>query len=194
METHTFRVKTGLSFTTNADLLVSRDEVRLENKVLSADQIEWITFEIVKMYNTFVPTGTHSEFKIGGRDTILKFRASDLFSGKKQTEAFREAADLILALHGPKIVARIVGNLAQGGTHQIGRVRFTREGAVLSKEVFGFFEGQAKIIAYSSLHAEVGSGQVALRHKSDKAYQAFFDISTVRNACFIPSIVQFLST
>lgn len=193
MSTHTFKVRSGLSLFKNSDLSVSESEVRLNNRGILAADVEWITFEITHNYNTGIKTGSYSVFSIGSRHETLKFVAGDMLYSSSNTDSFLRAANLIIEYHGPKIVGDIVRNIASGGTLEIGKALFSKQGVLMPREVLGFFSGKPEMVPYSDLKAEVASGQVSLKSTRDARLLAFFDISKIKNAYFIPSVVRLLS-
>lgn len=194
MPMHKFKVRSGFSVFKNSDLSVSEGEVRLNEKVILAEEVEWITFEITSQYNTGIKTGSHSVFSIGSRHETLKFGASDLLYGSSNTNSFLRAANLILEYHGPKIVGDFVGVIVSGGTLELGKTLFSLNGVLMPREVLGFFSGKPELVPYSDLKAEVESGQVSLKSTRDPRLLAFFDIAKIKNAYFIPAIVRHLAS
>lgn len=202
-ETFSFKVKAALSLRHSIDCILTPDRVRLGERELPAAQVSWIRFKGYSLSHKGFKTGTTRLIDLGNSATFLRICLHDVFYSTKHTAHFPEIALIVLRFYGPRIIREMVATLANSGSLNVGKFRFTASRVEIPQKKYLFFFGEpvavpwAQAACYAGISLDSGVASNPLdtwRMSIGNGSVGHAEDLWTPNACLVKPLVQFMQS
>jgi len=171
---------------------INYGRIRYGDKEIKCSDAEWLKIGILTQTVNNIKSGTYYNIQIGSQSDKISVNINDVMYGSSGRKLFNEIHDAVMECVSPNILNRMIRQLLQNQTFQIGKACFKKQGVILPRHKLIVFTNGEELVEWKNLSLSVGNGLVTLQSLIDKNLYTSAELRLVKNAYLLIPLFNFL--